>query len=643
MKPQWHFNTQRLCDRTRDPNNDAFFTAESLDNLSEALVREGIQNSLDAAERTEENVRQVRIRIRYEPRASTEARKYLSDMFNTAKVHFERGLSVKHLAQLFEKDCGYLLFEDFGTRGLSGDVEECRYERAAQNGFFSFFRAEGLSSKSLGSLGRWGIGKQVFPTSSRLHAMFGLTVRRDTPSRVLMGSAVVRTHTIEDQAFQPDAWFGIRNSAENPVAPITDRSYLDTFSKTFGLERTNENGLSVVVPSVDERVNIEDLRRGIVKSFFWPILQGELVIDLEMPEKRWRIDAETLPAHREVLPANEAAVLEFAGWASTAKPSDFVVLSDDRVARPDWRSQASSLLADRKLEEIRARLHKNSRVGVRIPILIRPKYDGGKESGTSFMVFLESCRESGCRTIFLRDGIVITDVRSPLVSGFRSIVVIEKAGERCPLAGLLGDSEGVNHTQWQKDSPKFHNRYVYGPDTIKFVSRSAFEITQKIHSEETEGDPDLLSHVFSLPGEDEAEQKRKKPLPNSVDSVVDQPQDFPPVSAKRFVLESVKGGFVVKPGRAPLEQLPVRIQLESAYALRKGNPFSKWTSEDFVFMRSPIRCDQVKSVFVLKADNNLLEIEIRAADFQFSVTGFDTRRDLVVRATEIRQSNETDI
>jgi len=643
MTPKWHFNNQRLCDRTRDPNNDAFFTAESLDNLSEALVREGIQNSLDAAVRTGGDVRQVRVRIRYEPAASPEARGYLSEMFSTAQAHFEHGLSVKTLAQLFGKDCGYLLFEDFGTRGLLGDVEECRYERASENAFFSFFRAEGLSSKTLGSLGRWGIGKQVFPTASRLHAMLGLTVRNEQPKRVLMGSAVVRTHTIAEQAYQPDAWFGTRDSSERPVSPITDDAYIDRFIETFGLTRTGESGLSIIVPSVDERVNIDDLRRGIIRSFFWPILQGELVVDLETAGTNWHIDAETLPAHRELLPANEAAVLEFAGWASTAKPSDFVVLPNQGTARPDWRSQTELLLAEAKLGEIREQLFKVSRVGVRIPIRIRPKYEGGREADTTFMVFLEACRSSGYRTLFLREGIVITDVRCPLISGFRSIVVVERSGERCPLAGLLGDSEGVNHTQWQKDSPKFYNRYIYGPDTIRFVARSAYEIVQKLHAEETQGDPDLLLHVFSLPGEDGAERKRKKPKPDAPGPVVDQPLPPPPRAPRKFVLDSVKGGFAIRPGGVPIDQLPLRIHVEAAYAVRKGNPFKKWTNDDFAFMRAPIRQEQAKAVVVAKADQNHMEIEIRSADFNFSVAGFDLKRDLAVRATEIKQSNETDV
>ena len=70
MNPQWHFNQRRACTRVRDSVNDAFFTAESLENLSEALVREGIQNSLDAARRGEANEREVCVRICFVPAAS---------------------------------------------------------------------------------------------------------------------------------------------------------------------------------------------------------------------------------------------------------------------------------------------------------------------------------------------------------------------------------------------------------------------------------------------------------------------------------------------------------------------------------------------------------------------------------------------
>src|SRR5439155_6117214 len=168
-----------------------------------------------------------------------------------------------------------------------------------------------------------------------------------------MGSAVVRTHSIQGQDFQPDAWFGCRDVAENPVSPVTESEFIETFIRTLGLTRGNTPGLSVVIPSVDERVNVTDLRRGIIRSFFWPILQGELVVELESPTERWQTDAETLAAHRNVLPANEAAVLEFAAWASTAKPAEIVTLPTESATRPDWRTVIDAMPTETRLGEIR--------------------------------------------------------------------------------------------------------------------------------------------------------------------------------------------------------------------------------------------------------------------------------------------------
>lgn len=640
MNLKWHFNQRRPCDRVRDSANDAFFTAESLKNLSEALIREGIQNSLDAAHRGEANVREVRVRVCLTPAASAEARSYLAKMFEPAREHFERGVGGIRLDALLGPNCGYLVFEDFGTKGLVGDVNECRLERADQNAFFSFFRAEGRSAKTGENLGRWGIGKQVFPTASRLHAMIGLTVRADAPTKVLMGSAVVRTHAVQGQDYQPDGWFGCRESVDEQVKPVADESFITDFARTFGLKRGNTPGLSVVVPAIDERLTADDLRQGIVRSFFWPILSGELVVELEGPNGTWHINAESLPAHRALLPPTEAAVVEFAAWASVAKPEEIVSLSKDAASRPDWRATIDSLLPEAKLAEIRTRLEKSQRVGVRIPVRVRPKDEAREERISFFTVFIAPCRDAGHKPIFLRDGIVITDVKCPHMSGNRSLVVVDDL----PLAGLLGDAEGVNHTQWQKDSPKFYNRYVYGPDTIKFVSRSVYEILQRLHAAETKGDPTLLLHIFYLPTDDGPTEPAKKPVKDKKEPVVPPPPPAPPPpQPKRFELLPVRGGFSLRPGSAAIDSFPVRVRIEAGYAVRRGNAIKRWASDDFAFIRAPLRQEQANGVVVSHTDGNSLELEIRKPDFQFSVSGFDPRRDLVVRANELKGENEADV
>ena len=287
----------------------------------------------------------------------------------------------------------------------------------------------------------------------------------------------------------------------------------------------------------------------------------------------------------------EAAVIEFASWALTAIPAERITLPE--TTRPDWKDFGDQLLPEAKLDEIRKRLEAQQHVEIRVPVRVRPKIEGGAESMSFFTVYVATCRDSGHRPIFLRDGIVITDVRCPQMSGNRSLVVVEDP----PLAGLLGDSEGVNHTQWQKDSPKFHNRYFYGPFTIKFVTRSVYEIMQRLHAAETKGDPNLLLDIFFLPTDEGPTEPTKKPKEKVPGTVVGLPPPLPPPPPKRFELEQVKGGFLVKPGKVTLESFPARIRIEAGYAVRRGNAIKRWAPDDFAFIRAPLRQDRRKWSF----------------------------------------------
>jgi hypothetical protein len=315
-------------------------------------------------------------------------------------------------------------------------------------------------------------------------------------------------------------------------------------------------------------------------------------------------------------------------------------LSEQAAVKPQWSQISDQLLPEAKLDEIRSRLEKDQRVAIKIPVRVRPKSNGSQEEMSCFTIYLATCRDSGHRPIFLRDGIVITDVRSPLMSGTRSLVVTDDP----PLAGLLGDAEGVNHTQWQKDSPKFHGRYVYGPETIKFVTRSVFEIIQRLHAAETKGDPNLLLDIFFLPTDEGSTEPKKKPEPGKPDVPPLPPPPLPPAKQKCFVLESIKGGFLLKPGNTQFPSMPAKLRIEAGYAVRRGNAIKRWASDDFAFMRQPVRQDPTPiGVMVTREDGNCIELEIRKPDFLFGVSGFDTKRDLVVRAIELKGDNEADV
>ncbi|NJM29567.1 MAG: hypothetical protein HC855_05210, partial [Rhizobiales bacterium] len=142
-----------------DPIEAEFFSTEALGSLSDALVREAIQNSLDARRPGET----LRVRMLF-PSADgylLDARReaYLAGLRNHLRGS-RIGLSADTLPTENEP-LSFLVLEDFGTRGLQGDPQqsedaETDSQNGARNDFFFFWRNVGRSRKHASELGRWG-------------------------------------------------------------------------------------------------------------------------------------------------------------------------------------------------------------------------------------------------------------------------------------------------------------------------------------------------------------------------------------------------------------------------------------------------------------------------------------------------------
>ena len=100
----------------------------------------------------------------------------------------------------------YLLLEDFGTIGLTGDPEEHQVVDGVTDRFLNFFRAEGRSDKGERSR-KLGVGKTVFPRASRISSYFGFTVRV-----IRIGNSCwsvhPELHRINGDSYKSDGCFG---------------------------------------------------------------------------------------------------------------------------------------------------------------------------------------------------------------------------------------------------------------------------------------------------------------------------------------------------------------------------------------------------------------------------------------------------
>ncbi|MCL4528123.1 MAG: hypothetical protein M1282_01775 [Chloroflexi bacterium] len=626
---KWSFRKQEPGEITRDPIIGEFFSTEAIENPAEALVREGIQNALDA--KTEQT---VRVRIFLGNGDQTLKKDQLSLWFDGIWDHVNtKGNGLRDVPT--PKDpCPYLVFEDFGTTGLQGDVHQPFDEPGNKNSFFYFFRAEGRSGKGETDRGRWGIGKHVFPRSSRVSTYFGFTVRADDRAHFLMGHTILKSHKMQGNNYAPDGYLGEPSQNNALILPITDSKTLDRFRKDFHLSRKDEPGLSIAVPFVDSDITVQHLKHAAASGYFYPILKAELVVDIDTPNQTSRIDAKTLLSEIGDLETNGKSelisLIGFADWAVHNSSGKEYVLNPCTLDAPVW---SDDLIPQEIFENIRHDLDSGKSIAFHVGITV---YEKGKKSKLSyFNVYLRQDGFKSGRPVFIREGIIISDIHARTAPGVRSLVVVEDK----PLATLLGDSENPAHTQWQKDSSNFRKKYVNGKNYIEFVTRIVSNIVSALAAREKEKDPYLFADIFSLPLD--AMNEYDESLLNVHQSKGDKKTGVKRTKInhqkKPFQISKISGGFKVIPSDLPIEP-QTKLKILVAYDLRRGNPLQKYLLSDFELGKPPIKYkDSQRGINVLKVEANQILLEVTDTDFQLVVNGFDDKRDLFVKVDEAEE------
>lgn len=629
MEAKWYFRKLMPGDKIREPIQGEFFATDAIRDNSEALIRESIQNSLDAA-REGEKVK-IRIYLSTETGALSNERSF--QYFNNSWNHFRAEGNGLNNPPGPSDICPFLVFEDFGTSGLQGDVMQWHDKHGIKNAFFYFFRAEGRSGKGEKDRGRWGIGKYVFPRSSRINTFFGLTVRADDGQCLLMGQSVLRSHNVDNVYYSPDGLFG-HQLGDGLTCPVSAQEFIKKFSQDFNLCRGSESGLSIVIPWCDPEIKKESLIEGILRGYFYPILTDNLEVTVETPQGKTVLVGSTIEQTVRTISADISTdlvpMLRLAQWARCQSENTIQCINIDKPDRaPRW---TTDLIPEKLLLLIKESIESNKPVALRIPLVVQAT---GKEPRVSFFdVFFErdGGNESG-NPVFIREGIIISDIRKGRVRGVRSLVIVEDE----PLASMLGDSENPAHTQWQKDGSNFKNKYKYGQSVIDFVTRSVAEIIRILSDQAREEDMTLLADIFSLPVEAPTEAPKvrtKTSVPVQPEVVPDEPPppppSPPPPRSQLFRVQKSEGGFTVTNGEH--FTLPAIIQIDVAYDIRRGNPLKKYKTSDFELDKAPIILDPPPEGIgktVLKF--NRMIAEVKEHKFKVTFSGFDEHRDIYVK------------
>lgn len=622
----WHFRRMQPGEMNIDPIEAEFFSTEALGSLADALVREAIQNSLDARRPGE----QVKVRMTFSrPEAALEGA-HRDRYLGALHAHLEATGSGLASPPAASDPLDFLVVEDYGTRGLQGDpaqTEDAELESdGTRNDFYYFWRNIGRSRKGSSELGRWGLGKTVFPAASRINSFFALTVRADDGRRLLMGQSVLRIHKVAGRRCYPYGYFG-RFAGEFPE-PVEEPAALDRFCSDFGIARGEAPGLSVVLPYPEAELAPRAVVPSIVRHYFVPILAGDLVVEVRHDGRTEILDARSLPRLLAEGLQDEPALrplIELARWGlGVAREAHVILTPPPEAAAPRWEE---ACIPAEALARLRESFNRAARIAVTVPVWVKPVAGAAVVSG--FDVYVE--RDDGLaggEEHFVREGITVAGVRGAVQKGVRAIVLVRERA----LSQLLGDSENPAHTEWQERSLKFRGRYRHGPYTLRYVKNAPREIVRLLTRPAEARDFELLRNVFALDlPEEEQPLPRKTPGKEPGGGGPDDGAERPETVGRDafFQLQKLRGGFRLL-GAGKRGAMSRYAAVWIAYETRRGNPFAQYQPPDFEVDRAPIEVRAERAEVIGRGGNRIV-LRLAARDFRLSVLGFDAQRDLRVK------------
>ena len=650
--PRWRFARMTPAEINQDPVQGEFFSREA--DLPGRLVREAIQNSLDARRGDDP----VRVRFVFSGKRDAlpadRAARYLRRLRRHVEAVVEAGgmstgtsdddneESVAYDAlACFDKPMDHLVVEDFGTRGLAGDIE-AHSEREEGNHFWGFFRSIGISPKGENDAGSWGLGKWVFPDASIINAYLGMTQREGEENWLLMGMALLKTHHLGETKYRYYGSFAAHDELDDEhwfPLPVDSDDDPDDFILTalddFGLERMENPGLSVIVPYPKDDLTPAAIARAVLTQYFLPIVRGDLQVEIVHPEDGNRtIDATGIEeevgriakGRDDESPDSLRGAIELARWAIAREEREHTALPA--------RNLAGALAGRDDFDAIRERYERGERLAFRLTMNAHARKDNSPLN-TSFHLYLERDDElDRGHDYFMRGPLRIPNMDHIARQKARALVLVDGDSQ---LGHMLRDAEGPAHEAWNTNEQRLKDKWVGSYQRVQDVRHAAERLLLRL----TERPPERLTHALAkwfpatTPRDDtgggESADGGRTPRPK-----------VPRLPRSPLEIVSASGGFAVRAPKGATGLAGTEWTVTCAYdSTGRGGPFRQFArglaagTPDFVLKDGDIEKDGCD--YSITAENEIA-LHVNADGFRIAVSGFDSRRDVIVDVQRVPEA-----
>lgn len=639
----------------------------------EAVIRESLQNSLDA---TDGGGEPVEVRIYFSGENDKLPPEKLKPYFAGGEQRFtapKNGLASPET--VMSEDCRFLVIEDFHTTGLTGIVDarpvvEDVAHRNDWNYHNYFSRENGSTKVGAGTLGSWGAGKCVFQRASRLKCSFTYSVRDNyEPRAFVAGKATLQIHTdINHDTWKPDGWFGIINENNGETKkhklPITDSAFIAQFREDFNIVRKDEPGTSVVIPYIslsegseneEAEFNQHNLVRSVLRNFLVAISDGALKVCVKVGRNGTEtvIDKANVRAYKEFLPLPEErdALVTQLHHDLIFESMDLPEMQKFTLVSPgEYPQWSQAMFSDDQLKSMRKLLQKEKKsCHITIPVPIRKRTEDGKisiEEGRFFVLLKREPLSKGLPPVFYRVGLLIDDVATEKCNTYIAAVLIERGA----LADLLVAAEPPSHNKWSSNTDRVARCYDKPRNHIVYVSHSVSKIINILTTFDQERNYDPLSDVFGI--------KKNRPETRNNDGTQagnanggnddGNPEPPPPEKKPIVAISEINGdskGIKVKTGEGlsdvPAEKFPFKATFPVGYDTFKG---LAWSPNDFMLDNGGtggVTLSVLEGTVEAKGQGNKVILTIKDKDpFCVTVTGFDPNRDIIAEKVKYDYKKE---
>ena len=632
MAASWSFNTADPSDVEIEITQRDQFNNDDV-GLNDALVREVIQNSLDA-KAGDEPVK-VCFSIQNLSEIGDHAVEMLRDNIAPLKPHFEA--CYIHVPK--ESSIRVLTIEDFNTNGLTGSVDQ----KNPDENFTNFWRVVGKSKKEGQQGGRWGLGKLVFSSSSQIRTFFGVTRRDGDAKPYTMGQVLLEHHKVEGTPYRPHGfWHDGRSEPDNIQMPTTDEgdlAFLETISNT---RRRKRNGLSIIIPFIHNSIDELEIVRSVMRNYYFPIISGHLVVDVGYKGKVLSINSSSFESIFAKTNMDSKHIPVSFLYDVSRSIEDTHEVIESKVMDSSEFSKAS--LEVDQIEQLKTQFNEGSMLHVIVPVILT-RMNGEFKYGR-FHVFLQSVKSEPQFSFFARGPILLTAEKSKISGQVRAGIIAEYND---PVSEFLGDAETPSHTKLNYRATRLLERWERPSPIINAIRNSLKALFDIVAEQEDTEDSDALSYFFSIK-ELQKRRKGKKRKKSTTEGEGEEgsPDPPPPPTPVGFVIAKNPDGFtLVSTTDAETWEFPREVRITMAYDMVGGNPLNYYSPYDFdlydpasttvesnggeINENHPVQKQNAKEK-ESKYESNEMVFTVHEHNFRLSVKLLDLNRDLFVQA-----------